>query len=251
VQRRFLQAVDVPWARATRVDARDFSCWIQLTVKPRATASKGRPTRTVGITNPVTGKPTPGPGYAPSTVVHSETVLRRFYDLHRDAGSGPLLNPFPLDPARRSGRAHAHHNPMDAWASERTGRYCPTVPRRIPRSIPDEWFNTLFAALPSNRDRALIAFWISSGVRAAELIGLRHCDVAPGQQLISVVRKGSRARQQVPASADAFVWLRLYQTELHGLLPRGRKQPVWWTLRRPFRPLTYCWPPPRTPSPGN
>lgn len=30
---------------------------------------------------------------------------------------------------------------MDAWAPERTGRYRPTVPRRIPRSIPDEWFN--------------------------------------------------------------------------------------------------------------
>ncbi|MFI8503552.1 tyrosine-type recombinase/integrase [Streptomyces sp. NPDC085524] len=104
----------------------------------------------------------------------------------------------------------------------------------------NEWFNTLFAALPSNRDRAVIAFWISSGVRASELIGVRQCDVDPGQQLISVVRKGSRARQQVPASADAFVWLRLYQQDLHGLVSRGRTQPVRWTLRRPFfQPLTY------------
>lgn len=66
-----------------------FSCWIQVTVKPRATAAKRRPARTIGAPNPVTGKPTPGPGYAPSTVAHSETVLRRFYDLHRDVGSGP------------------------------------------------------------------------------------------------------------------------------------------------------------------
>jgi hypothetical protein len=29
----------------------------------------------------VTGKTTSGPGYAPSPVVHSETVLRRFYEL--------------------------------------------------------------------------------------------------------------------------------------------------------------------------
>jgi site-specific recombinase XerD len=35
------------------------------------------------------------------------------------------------------------------------------------------------------------------------------------------------------------VWLRLYQQELHGKVPRGRTQPVWWTLRRPYRPLTY------------
>ena len=26
---------------------------------------------------------------------------------------------------------------------------------------------------------------------------------------------------------------------MHGLVPEGRDQPLWWTLRRPFRPLTY------------
>jgi site-specific recombinase XerD len=97
----------------------------------------------------------------------------------------------------------------------------------------------VFAALSSNRDRALVAFWISSAVRASELLGVRRCDIDPGQQLISVVRKGSRVVQQVPASADAFVWLRLFQAELRGEVPRGRTQPIWWTLRRPRRPLTY------------
>jgi hypothetical protein len=54
-----------------------------------------------------------------------------------------------------------------------------------------------------------------------------------------VVRKGSRALQHLPASADAFVWLRLYQQEMRGLVPGGPEEPVWWTLRRPFRPLSY------------
>jgi integrase len=27
--------------------------------------------------------------------------------------------------------------------------------------------------------------------------------------------------------------------ETGDLLPRGSRQPLWWTLRRPFRPLTY------------
>jgi site-specific recombinase XerD len=93
--------------------------------------------------------------------------------------------------------------------------------------------------LPSNRDRALVAFWISTGVRASELLGVRQCDIDPGQQLITVVRKGTRVMQQVPASADAFVWLRLYQEELRGQIPQGRTQPVWWTLRRPRRTLNY------------
>jgi site-specific recombinase XerD len=241
---RFLDAVGVGWDRASRLEARDFSCWIQLTVKQRMQTSRPKTarwsSRTPGAPNAVTGKPGTGDGYAPASVAHSETVLRRFYDFHRDDGTGPILNPFPLDLSRRARRANAHRNPMAPDKPDRVGRYRPVVPRRLPRAIPDEWFNDLFAALSSNRDRALIAFWISTGARAAELLGARRCDVHPGQQLITVVRKGSRAVQQVPASGDAFVWLRLYQQELFGLgVPRGRGQPLWWTLRRPHRPLTY------------
>ena len=242
---RFLDGVGVEWDRASRAEARDFSCWIQLTAKQRLQTSRPRAARlslrAAGAPNPVTGKPASGDGYAPSTVAHSETVLRRFYDFHRDCGTGPVLNPFPLDASRRRrGRPNAHHNPMDEWKPERTGRYRPTVPKRIPRAIPDGWFDKLFASLPSDRDRALVAFWISTGARAAELLGMRQCDFMPGEQLISVVRKGTRAVQELPASADAFVWHRLYQQELLRLgVPRGRRQPAWWTLRRPYRPLSY------------
>jgi len=56
---------------------------------------------------------------------------------------------------------------------------------------------------------------------------MRQCDFRPGEQLISVVRKGTRARQQLPASADAFVWHRLYQQELRRAgVPRGGRQPA-------------------------
>jgi site-specific recombinase XerD len=230
---RFLWAAEVAWDRATRIEARDFCRWLLVAGKPARPhwRKQGAITTTV--------RATAGEHYAASVRAHSETVLRSFYDFHRDAGTGPILNPFPLDRSRRSRRAHAHHNPMDDWNNERVGRYRPTVPRRIPRAIPDDRFNELFAALSSNRDRALVAFWISTGARASELLGVRQRDIDPGQQLITVVRKGARAIQQVPASADAFVWLRLYQEELHGKVPRGRTQPVWWTLRRPYRPLTY------------
>jgi hypothetical protein len=58
-------------------------------------------------------------------------------------------------------------------------------------------------------------------------------DTDPGRQLITVIRKGSRALQQLPASSDAFVWLRLYQLQTQDLVPSGPDQPLWWTLRRP------------------
>ena len=80
---------------------------------------------------------------------------------------------------------------------------------------------------------------MSTGARASKLLTVTNDGVDPGRQLITVVRKGSLAAQELPASSDAFVWLRLYQVEMDGLVPDGSDQPLWWTLRRPCRPLTY------------
>jgi site-specific recombinase XerD len=226
---RFLWAIDVAWSRATRIEARDFCRWMLLAGKPARPhwRSPGKvPAR-------------PEQAYAPSVRAHSETVLRAFYDFHLGIGSGPLVNPFPLDRSRRGGRAYAHHNPMEPRRNERTGLYRPRLPKRVPRSIPDEEFNEIFTRLPSHRDRALIAFYVSTGARASELLSATQDGIDPGRQLITVVRKGTREAQELPASTDAFVWLRLYQVQMRGLIPNGRRQPVWWTLRRPVRPLTY------------
>ncbi|MGR6998837.1 hypothetical protein ACU686_13030 [Yinghuangia aomiensis] len=46
------------------------------------------------------------------------------------------------------------------------------MPQRIPRRIPDEKFDELFAALRYDRDRALLALWVSTGARAQELLDL-------------------------------------------------------------------------------
>lgn len=245
---RFLWTVEVGWDQATRIEARDFSRWMQIADKPAHEHWRHRGTgvaeavpepgpRPVRAANPVTGKPAPGSKYAPATIAHSETVVRSFYEFHREALSGPMVNPFP--PARRGPRAHAHHNPLEPFRKERAGLYRPRVPTRAPRAIPDRLFDELFAGLPSNRDRALIAFFVSTGARAAELLGARFGDADPGRQLVTVIRKGTRAIQSLPASPDAFVWLRLYQAQMDGLVPDGPDQPLWWTLRRPFRALSY------------
>ncbi|GGV29532.1 hypothetical protein GCM10010260_82590 [Streptomyces filipinensis] len=93
------------------------------------------------------------------------------------------------------------------------GRYRPSLPQRLPRRLPDDRFNELFAALRYNRDRALLAFWVVNGARASELLTSRQRDPLPGEQLLGVIRKGTKAFQQLPSSPDAFVWLRLYQEE--------------------------------------
>jgi site-specific recombinase XerD len=232
---RFLWVIDVAWDRATRAEARDFARWLQVAGKPVRPHWRG-PARSV-LDAPAeagTGKP-----YAASVRAHNETVVRGFYEFHREAGSGPILNPFPLDRARRARRAHAHRNPMEPARGERVGLYRPGVASRIPRSVPDAEFNEIFARLPSHRDRALVAFYVSTGARASELLSVTQGGVDPGRQLITVVRKGTGAAQQLPASTDAFVWLRLYQLERAAMIPAGRREPLWWTLRSPSRPLTY------------
>jgi integrase len=245
---RFLWAIGMSWDQATRAEARDFARRLQVADKPvrrrRGTAPVAQPpmeppAARAGTPNAMTGKPSPGRRYAAATAAHCESVLRQFYDFHIETGTGPIVNPFPLARGDRGTGANAHHNPMDRYRNQRAGQFRPRLPQRVPRSIPDEKFNELFALLPSLRDRALVAFWVSTGARASELLGARQADADPGQQLITVIRKGSRALQQLPASPDAFVWLRLYQAQFHGLVPVGRDEPLWWTRRRPFRALTY------------
>ncbi|MFJ8856350.1 tyrosine-type recombinase/integrase [Streptomyces sp. NPDC102437] len=236
---RFLAGWDLSWNRVTRVDARDFARWMQVAPKPvrvhwrhRASGrSSSPPVRRMSDPNPVTGRSTPGPMYSVRTRVHAETVLRSFYDFHLDTGSGPIINPFPAGRNRRG---------PTAGRRSHGGQYRPSVPARMPRRIPDRRFNELFAALRYHRDRALLAFWVSNGARAEELLTSRQRDPLPGEQLLGVLRKGTRAYQQLPSSPDAFVWLRLYQEEAwRAGVPRDPAAGLWWTLRRPYRPLSY------------
>jgi integrase len=180
-----LWAAGVPWDQATRAEARDFSRWIQIAVKPgRAggpghAAMAGAVVARAGGTQPFDREGAAWPRLPPATAAHSESVLRGFDDFHLEAGTGPVVNPFPLARGRR-GRAHAHHNPMEPYRRERSGRYRPRLARRAPHHIPEQKFNELFAALGSHRDRALVAFWVSTGARASELLGVSCRDADPG-----------------------------------------------------------------------
>jgi integrase len=221
------------------VEARDFALWLKMARKPARQRRPDAPA--AGAVNPVTGKASPGSNYAARTRRHARAVIHAFYEFYREMYGRPLVNPFPR--AKGGGGdepVNAHHNPMRPFLRpSRRAAYQPKEPKRVARGIPDAAFNELSAALPSDRDRALIAFYISAGPRASELLGVTRNRVNPGDQTIGVICKGSRVLQWLPAAADAFVWLRLYQQQLGPLIPGGLGEPLWWTLRRPARPLTY------------
>lgn len=225
---RFLWAVGVSWEQATSLEARDFVLWARQAEK--FVGNRNVPQRR-GSRNLVTGKRHLGMRYSPSTINHTTTVCKEFYAFQLRVGEGPIVNPFEL----RRGRSHAHHDPQREFAFVRRQPLRQREAHRMPRSIPDGKFNDLFRRLRSNRDRALVAFYVSSGARVSELLGLTGDRVNVGDQLIGVYRKGGQL-QWLPAAPDAFVWLRLYQLE-GGVA--GPDEPVWLTLRGDPRPLTY------------
>jgi len=130
---------------------------------------------------------------------------------------------------RGGSRVNAHRNPLQPFRAEGRLRYNPRLPKRKPRMMPDAEWNRLFKALGSNRDRAIVAVDVSCGARASELLGISGADIDWGNQLIRVVRKGTRAEQWLPVSPEAVVWLRLY---LNDIGPLGPGEPVWQTLYR-------------------
>lgn len=224
---RWLAAVEVSWERATSAEVRDLVLWLQLHPKPRR-AARTTSAATAGTVNQATGKRYLDDHYAARTIRHNNAVLSSFYEFWSGQGAGPVVSPVARD-RRGGGRANAHHNPMDIFRPEGRVRYNPKVPRRRPRALPDEAWGALFEVLSSDRDRALLSLAVSNGARAAEILGIRGCDVDWGNQMVRVIRKGSRAEQWLPGSNSAFVWLRLYLAEIGGVAPAD---PLWVTLRR-------------------
>lgn len=237
---RFLAAIEVEWDRAQRVDVRDLVLWLRHARNPQRTRTRtGAPAP--GSVNARTGKRHLAEGYAPRTINHQLSVLKQFYDFHLGAGRGPLINPVPA--ATRGGtRPGAHGNPLHEFVPHRRGAYRQKVPEQAPRVVDDALWNELFAAMTSHRDRAILATYISSAARASELLGMRCGDLDFGRQTISVTGKGTRTRQTIPASPDAFVWISLYLAEGH-VAPVEEPLPadasLWVTLRGPRRPLSY------------
>jgi integrase len=61
-------------------------------------------------------------------------------------------------------------------------------------------------------------------------LGIKPADLDWGDQRVRVIRKGTRAEQWLPASSEAFVWLRIYIADMGELLDSNA--PLWRTLRR-------------------
>lgn len=210
---RFLAAIGIEWDRVSRAEVRDFVLWLR-SARPR----------------------NGGERYAPATINHNLAVLKSFYDERAAAGVGPVINPVPSASDADGRRLHSHHNPMEPFGSHRRAPLRQKAPPAGSRGLSDRAFDELFAAMGSDRDRALLAFYVSTGARASELLGLTVDRVDVAGQMIGVHRKGTGRLQWLPASSDSFVWWRLYEARIER--PNG-EEAVWLTRRSPIVALSY------------
>jgi integrase len=230
---RLLWCLGTGWEKATEADVATLVGWLRTARNPQR--ERTRPgSAPAGSVNLKTGKPSLRTGYAPATINHALTVVHGFYSFHGRFSDGPVINPVPVSVQRR--QVLAHRSPLEPVPFVRRARLRQKVPWQAPRAVPDALWDELFAAMGCDRDRALLEFYVSSGARASELLGLTVEDVDWGGQLIYVVSKGTRIRQPVPASPDAFGYLGRYLAA-EGLPSPG--EPVWRTRRGESRPMTY------------
>jgi integrase len=226
---RLLDVLAVGWDRATTDDVAVLVGWLRAAPNPQRVGRPG-----TEAANTKTGKAHLAPGYAASTINRALSVLSRFYEFHAHHGRGPVVNPVPVASRRRA--ALAHRSPIEPVPRPARAPLRQKTPDAAPRAIPDRLWDELFAAMTNDRDRSLLAFYVSSGARASELLGLRLERVDWAGQRVWVVSKGTRVLEAVPASPLAFTLVALYLDEA-GLPQLG--QPVWRALRGEARPLSY------------
>jgi len=236
---RFLAAAGVVFDEAGRGDYWDFVRWLQEHGK---TGGARRPRReAAGRVNRVTGKLVPDDrAFDPATLAHSRIVLHEFYEFLLDRGERPLVNPVPHARRRDLGQfsGHPHHNPVQPFTAPRgRRRFDPPDPQAVPRHLTDGQFDSLWAGLACDRDRAMVKVAVDCGCRPGELLGMRGLDVGWGDALVKVIRKGGRRSQWLPVSGDAIAWVRRYQAGTG--YAAGPEEPLWVTSRGQRRPVDY------------
>lgn len=169
---RFLAVLGRRWDAVSRQDVRSLVLWMRQI--PRVGAKSGAK-----------------PGYKPTSINHTLSVLSVFYEHQASRGEGPVINPVPT--TGPGVRRYAHHNPMEGYQLQPRAPYRQRVVDRQPRALADDLVDRVFTCLTSNRDRALVAVYLSAGVRANELLGMTGRDVDWRNQAIGVISKGTRA----------------------------------------------------------
>ncbi len=140
-----------------------------------------------------------GSGLSARTVARRLSSLSCFYAyLLARADAGVTMNPVPRGLATRRAR--------------RAGRTTPLIrtTRTLPRILAADEVDALVAALRTERDRAMVEAMLLGGLRRNEVLGLRFCDVHPGERRVFVAEGKGGHQRMVPMAPRFFDTLARY-----------------------------------------
>ena len=208
---RFLWVVGVPWGQATRCEARDFCRWLALSDKSRRSSGLRAAT---GVSNPVTGKRSPGSKYAASTVAHSETVLSTLVE-HMENRYGHLRELLAQVAGAASGetvtvegRTYRH---LWSRVDERRVRLGGPANVRALDLDSGKYISVTHAEDAAFWEWAIVEVLRHSGVRIEEALELTHLSIRQYQRpngdviaLLVVAPSKSDRERVIPMSAELF-----------------------------------------------
>lgn len=83
-------------------------------------------------------------------------------------------------------------------------------PRTLPKILNPDEVNALMAALRKHRDRAMVEAMLLGGLRRCEVLGLRFCDLRPGEHQVFIADGKGGHQRLVPMSPRFFRSLGTY-----------------------------------------
>jgi site-specific recombinase XerD len=175
-------------------------------------------------------------GLAPATINRRLAAVSGLFSFRsmRDPGAP---SPVPRGPAARRAAAGQRAGLLAHLARPKPrSKLRVREPRRLPRGLDRAETAALLSSFRTGRDRAIAGLMLLSGLRSAEVLGLRVADVDIGRGWVRVMGKGDKERR-VPLDPDVAG---LIQSYLLAERPETSSRALFLVAKGPHRgqPLT-------------
>ena len=193
------------WLAGQGVVLRDVDTDVLLRYLARCRAER-RPGQHGNVIWLASGRAT---GFAPATINRRLAAISGLFSF-RSMRDPAVANPVPRGPAARRAAAGeragllAHLDKPKPRSQLRVRE-----PRRLPRGLDRAETAALLGSFRTDRDRAMAGLMLLSGLRSAEVLGLRVADVDIGRGWVRVRGKGDKERR-VPLDPDVAGLIQSY-----------------------------------------
>jgi site-specific recombinase XerD len=148
-------------------------------------------------------------GYAPATINRRLAAVSGLFGF-RTMRHPELTNPVPRGTAARRTTRGQRSGLLGHLAQPRPrSRLRLREPRRLPRGLDAKEVQSLLESFRTWRDKAIAGLMVFSGLRSAEVLGLRVADVDVAKGWVRVVGKGNKERR-TPIDAEVAGAIQTY-----------------------------------------